>query len=91
MTLSLSLSPGMLCAMLVILMIAPIILMIIGPSKWTMIALGSAGALVFSLYIVYDTQVQCARGQIILDWTLIIWLSSANFNAPRESAHMCFF
>ncbi len=28
----------------------------IGFFRWTMIAYGSAGALIFSLYIVYDTQ-----------------------------------
>jgi len=47
---------GMLCAMMMILFLAGIGLAIFGTSKWTMIAYGSAGALIFSLYIVYDTQ-----------------------------------
>merc|ERR1711902_322024 len=40
---------GMLCALLVILMILP-------KTKWVMVGFGSAGALIFSLYIIYDTQ-----------------------------------
>lgn len=47
---------GMLCALLMILMIAGIILGFTGTSKAAMIGYGSAGALVFSLYIIYDTQ-----------------------------------
>jgi hypothetical protein len=47
---------GMLCAMLVVLMIGGIMIPIFGVSKWTVVAYGSAGALIFSLYIVYDTQ-----------------------------------
>ena len=47
---------GMLCAMMMVLFLAGIGLTIFGTSKWTMIAYGSAGALIFSLYIVYDTQ-----------------------------------
>jgi hypothetical protein len=46
---------GMLCAMLVILLIGGIVCAFF-PGKWTTVAYGSAGALVFSLYIVYDTQ-----------------------------------
>ena len=46
----------MLCGLLVILMIAGILLMILGTSKITIIAYASAGALIFSMYIVYDTQ-----------------------------------
>lgn len=47
---------GMLCALLMILMIAGIILSFTGLSKAAMIGYGSAGALIFSLYIIYDTQ-----------------------------------
>jgi len=47
---------GMLCAMLMILMVAGIILSLVGTSKIAMIGYGAAGALVFSLYIIYDTQ-----------------------------------
>lgn len=47
---------GMLCAVLVIFMIAGIIMAFLPKTKWTMIGYGSVGALIFSLYIVYDTQ-----------------------------------
>jgi len=47
---------GMLCALLMILMVAGIILSFVGTSKIAMIGYGAAGALVFSLYIIYDTQ-----------------------------------
>jgi len=46
---------GMLCAMLVCLMIAGICVAI-WPGKYAIIGYGVAGALIFSLYIVYDTQ-----------------------------------
>lgn len=47
---------GMLCAVLVIFIIAGIIMAFLPKTKWTMIGYGSVGALIFSLYIVYDTQ-----------------------------------
>lgn len=47
---------GCLCAMLMMLFMAGIFLAIFGTSKITMIAYGTAGALIFSLYIIYDTQ-----------------------------------
>lgn len=47
---------GMLCALLMILMVAGFILAFVGTSRIAMIGYGSAGALIFSLYIVYDTQ-----------------------------------
>jgi len=47
---------GMLCALLMILFVAGIIISFMGVSKIAMIGYGSAGALIFSLYIVYDTQ-----------------------------------
>jgi len=47
---------GMLCALLVIFMIAGVVLMFLPKTKWTMVGFGSAGALIFSLYIIYDTQ-----------------------------------
>jgi len=47
---------GMLCALLVIFMIAGIVLMFLPKTKWMMVGFGSAGALIFSLYIIYDTQ-----------------------------------
>jgi len=43
-------------AMLIILIIASIILAFLPASKYKMIGLGAAGAVVFSLYLVYDTQ-----------------------------------
>jgi len=46
----------MLCGLLVILFIASICLAILPTSKYVMIGFGSAGALIFSLYIIYDTQ-----------------------------------
>jgi len=48
---------GALCALLVIFMIAGIVLMFLPKTKWMMVGFGSAGALIFSLYIIYDTQV----------------------------------
>merc|ERR1719309_117803 len=47
---------GGLCAILVIFVIAGIIMAFLPQTKWTMIGYGSAGALIFSLYLVYDTQ-----------------------------------
>jgi len=47
---------GMLCGLLVIFMIAGLCLMFMPKTKWVMVGYGSAGALVFSLYIIYDTQ-----------------------------------
>lgn len=46
---------GMLCAMLMVLFIAGIVVAI-WPSKYAIIGYGVAGALIFSMYIVYDTQ-----------------------------------
>jgi len=47
---------GALCAVLVIFIFAGICMSFMPQSKWTMIGYGSAGALIFSLYIIYDTQ-----------------------------------
>jgi len=47
---------GVLFALLVILMIAGIIMIFVPHSKYKMIGFGAAGALVFSLYLIYDTQ-----------------------------------
>lgn len=47
---------GALCALLVIFMIAGVVLMFLPKTKWMMVGFGSAGALIFSLYIIYDTQ-----------------------------------
>jgi len=47
---------GVFLALLVILFIAGIAMIFIPKTKWTMIGMGAAGALVFSLYLVYDTQ-----------------------------------
>merc|ERR1719479_146226 len=47
---------GCLCALLMILMLAGFLMIFMAKSKWAMIGYGSAGALVFSLYIIYDTQ-----------------------------------
>jgi len=47
---------GMLCGLLVIFMIAGFCLVLLPKTKWVMIGFGSAGALIFSLYIIYDTQ-----------------------------------
>lgn len=47
---------GMLCAVLFIFIFAGIIMAFLPKTKWTMIGYGSVGALIFSLYIVYDTQ-----------------------------------
>lgn len=47
---------GMLCAILVIFIFAGIIMAILPQNRWAMIGYGSAGALIFSLYLVYDTQ-----------------------------------
>jgi len=47
---------GMLCAVLMIFVLAGFLLMFLPKTKWTMIGFGSVGALIFSLYIVYDTQ-----------------------------------
>lgn len=49
----------MLCGALVVLMIAGFLMIFLGgQNKWAIIGYGSAGAIVFSLYIVYDTQVR---------------------------------
>jgi len=47
---------GMLCALVMILMIAGFLMIFLPYNKYAMIGYGSAGALIFSLYIVYDTQ-----------------------------------
>jgi len=47
---------GFFLALLVILIVGGIVMIFIPPSKYTMIGFGAAGALVFSLYIIYDTQ-----------------------------------
>merc|ERR1719282_1234942 len=47
---------GFFLALLVILMVGGIVMIFIPASKYTMIGFGAAGALVFSLYIIYDTQ-----------------------------------
>ncbi|XP_059097568.1 protein lifeguard 3-like isoform X2 [Tigriopus californicus] len=47
---------GMLCGLTVILMLAGILMIFMPHNKWAMIGYGSAGALIFSMYIVYDTQ-----------------------------------
>jgi len=47
---------GCLCALLMILLCAGIIMAFMGTSRIAQIGYGSAGALIFSLYIIYDTQ-----------------------------------
>jgi len=47
---------GMLCGLLVIFVLAGFCLAILPKTKYVMIGYGSAGALIFSLYIIYDTQ-----------------------------------
>lgn len=47
---------GMLCALLMALVIAGFFLAFMPKTKYTMIGYGVAGALIFSLYIIYDTQ-----------------------------------
>jgi len=47
---------GMLCALLMALCIAGLFLSFMPSSKYAMIGYGVAGALIFSLYIIYDTQ-----------------------------------
>jgi len=47
---------GMLCALVMILCLAGLLMCFMPYNKWAMIGYGSAGALIFSLYIVYDTQ-----------------------------------
>jgi len=47
---------GMLCGLLVILFFAGILMIFLPKTKWTIIAYASLGALVFMMYIVYDTQ-----------------------------------
>lgn len=47
---------GMLCGLLLVLILAGFMIPIFGTSKLTMILYGSLGALIFSFYIVYDTQ-----------------------------------
>jgi FtsH-binding integral membrane protein len=47
---------GGLFAVLIIFVIAGFIMAFLPQTKWTVIAYGGAGALIFSLYIVYDTQ-----------------------------------
>ena len=46
----------MLCGLLVILFIAGFLMIFLPKTKWTIIAYASLGALVFMMYIVYDTQ-----------------------------------
>jgi FtsH-binding integral membrane protein len=48
---------GMLCGMVVVLMFAGILMAIMPYNKFAYIGYASAGALIFSMYIVYDTQV----------------------------------
>ena len=48
---------GVLCSVLVIFIFAGICMSFMPQTKWSMIGYGSAGALIFSLYIVYDTQI----------------------------------
>lgn len=47
---------GMLCGLMIVLMIAGIAMIFMPYNKYTQIAYGSLGALVFSFYLVYDTQ-----------------------------------
>jgi len=47
---------GALFALLMILLVAGIMLMILPANRYVMIGYGAAGALIFSLYIIYDTQ-----------------------------------
>ena len=47
---------GMLCGLLVVLMLAGFLLIFLPKSKYTIIAYASLGAFIFSMYIVYDTQ-----------------------------------
>lgn len=47
----------MLCGALVILMLAGLLMIFMPYNKYAVIGYGSAGALIFSMYIVYDTQV----------------------------------
>ena len=49
-------SIGMLCGLLVILMIAGFLMIFLPSNKYTIIAYASLGAFIFSMYIVYDTQ-----------------------------------
>jgi len=48
---------GFLFCMLLILILAGIIMAFLPSSRWTMIGYASAGALLFCIYIIYDTQI----------------------------------
>ena len=47
---------GILFAVLIVFIIAIFLFSFLPSSKWTMIGIGIAGALIFSCYLVYDTQ-----------------------------------
>jgi len=47
---------GMLCALLMAFIIAGFFMAFMPKTKWTFIGYGAVGALIFSLYIIYDTQ-----------------------------------
>lgn len=47
---------GMMCALVVVLFICGIVMIFVPYSKYAMIGYGALGAVVFSLFIVYDTQ-----------------------------------
>lgn len=47
---------GFFLALLLILCVGGIVMIFVPSTKYTMIGFGAAGALVFSLYIIYDTQ-----------------------------------
>jgi len=47
---------GMLCALLMAFIIAGFFMAFMPRTKWTFIGYGAVGALIFSLYIIYDTQ-----------------------------------
>ena len=67
--------------MLVIFMIAGIALAFLPQTKWTMIGYGAAGALIFSLYIIYDTQLMMGGKHKYA-------LSPVNIN-KRPKLHSC--
>lgn len=47
---------GMMCALMVILIVCGIVMIFVPYNKYAMIAYGAVGALIFSLFIIYDTQ-----------------------------------
>jgi len=47
---------GMLCALLMAFIIAGFFMAFLPKTRWTFIGYGAVGALIFSLYIIYDTQ-----------------------------------